>query len=63
MTLLPKGSKIYSDILKQTYIKLEDSEWSWWALQNDNLPVDKQMQVRLTDDDVIKNGYLTFKLI
>ena len=60
--MLPKGSKLYSKYTKGTYVKLEDEEWSWWALEDENLEVDKQMQVRLTDKNA-RQGYCTYELV
>lgn len=59
--MLQKGSKLYSEYTKKTYVKLEEKECSWWALEDKDLEVDKQMQVRLTDQNA-KQGYSTYKL-
>ena len=60
--MLPKGSKLYSEYTKDNYVKLEDEEWSWWALEDENLDVEKQMQVRLTDENA-RRGYGTHELV
>ena len=60
--MLPKGSKLYSEYTKDNYVKLEDEEWAWWALEDESLPVEKQMQVRLTDENA-KRGYGTHELV
>ena len=60
--MLPKGSKLYSEYTKDNYVKLEDEEWAWWALEDENLEVDKQMQVRMTDENA-RCGYGTHELV
>lgn len=53
--LLPKGTiRVLFNNPNHYYVKLEDEDFAWWRKEDDTLPEDKRMEVRITDKRVME---------
>jgi hypothetical protein len=57
--MLKKGSKRYlkgREDSKQ-YVKLENEDFAWWRLEDEEVELDRRMQVRMTDEMVLSEKH------
>lgn len=56
--MLLKGSKRFlKGCEDKPYVKLENENFAWWRLEDKEVDPDKRMQVRMTDEDVLKEKH------